>query len=148
MQRGSPRSQRLIGLILTIDTFAWAEMIKGSALSPRAREAMEAAERCLTPSIVLAEVASLCIRNGLTDQFVDRELDAVRESSEIVPIDHWIAIAGAHGTEELRESARARNLPLPGLADGLVLATARRFHSRLLTGDRHFRECPETVWLS
>lgn len=134
-------------MILTIDTFAWAEIIRGSALALQAREAITSADRCLTPSVVFAEIASLCVRNGFADRVVNRELDAVRESSEIVPIDAWIAIAGAHGTEELRESARARKLPLPGLADGLVLATARRFGSRLLTGDPHFRQCPETVWL-
>ena len=132
---------------LTIDTFAWAEMIRGSDLAPRAREAMEQADLCLTPSIVLAEVASMCVRDGFDDQMVEAELESIRESSVIVPIDERIAIAGAHVAEELRASARARRIPIPGLADGLVLATARRSHSNLLSGDPHFSECPETVWL-
>ena len=135
-------------MILTIDTFAWAEMIRGSPLANQAREAVEGADRCLTPSIVLAEVASLCVKNGYPDRTVREELMAVREASEIIPIDEWIAIAAAHSTEELRRSARERKLPLPGLADGLVLSTARRFGSRLLTGDPHFLPCPETLWLA
>lgn len=142
------RSPRRIDLTLTIDTFAWAEMIRGSRLAARARKALADAERCLTPSIVLAEVASMCVRAGMADQVIELELDAIRESSEIVPIDEWIAIAAAHGAEELRSDARGRKIPLPGLADGLVLATARRSHSRLLTGDPHFRNCAETVWLA
>lgn len=89
----------------------------------------------------------MCVRDGFTDHIVERELEAIRESSDIVPIDAWIAIAGAHSAEELRKAARAAKIPLPGLADGLVLATARRSNARLLTGDPHFRNCPETVWL-
>ena len=132
---------------LTIDTFAWAEMIRGGELSARAREAMEQADLCLTPSIVLAEVASICVRAGFEALTVEAELEAIRESSMIVPIDQTIAIAGAHAAEELRASARARGIPLPGLAEGLVLAIARGSRSNLLSGDPHFRECPETVWL-
>jgi predicted nucleic acid-binding protein len=89
----------------------------------------------------------MCVRDGITDEIIDEELGAIRESSEIVPIDHELAIAAAHLTEELRSSARVRRIPLPGLADGLVLATARRSRSRLLSGDPHFRDRPETVWL-
>jgi len=135
-------------LILTIDTSAWAEMIRGSALASRAREAMEQADLCLTPSIVMAEVASMCVRDRFDDRVIEGELESIRESSVIVPIDDRIAISGAHVAEELRASARARRIPLPGLADALVLATARESHSGLLSGDPHFRDSPETVWLS
>jgi predicted nucleic acid-binding protein len=109
---------------------------------------MEQADLCLTPSIVLAEVASMCVRDRFDDLVIEEELESIRESSVIVPIDDEIAIAGAHVSQELRASARARGIPLPGLADGLVLATARRSHASLLSGDPHFRDCPETVWLA
>jgi predicted nucleic acid-binding protein len=121
-------------------------MIRGSALASRAREAMEQADLCLTPSIVIAEVASMCVRDRFDDRIIEGELESIRESSVIVPIDDGIAISGAHLAEELRESARVRRIPLPGLADALVLATARKSHSSLLSGDPHFRDCPETVW--
>ena len=132
---------------LTIDTFAWAEMIRGGPLASRARNSMEQAELCLTPSIVMAEVASTCVRDRFDDRRVEDELASMRESSVIVPIDDWIAIRGALIVEELRASARARRIPLPGLADALILATAQKSHSRLLSGDDHFRDRPETVWL-
>lgn len=69
------------------------------------------------------------------------------ESSTIVPIDSDIAIAASTATTELRERANAQRLGPPGLGDGIVLATARRAESRLLTGDPHFRGLPETSWL-
>ena len=110
---------------LTIDTFAWAEMIRGSELATTARAAMERAEVCLTPSIVLAEIAALCLRDGFEKRVVEVELEAIREASVIVPIDQRLAVDGAQAAAELRSRARARGLPLPGLADGLTLATAR-----------------------
>ncbi len=135
-------------MILTIDTFAWIEMIQGSPSGHRAREAIYSAESCLTPAIVLAEVASACMRGGLPDSTIARQLQAIREASAIVPIEHAIAVAGAHAVDELRQHARSVGLPLPGLADGLVLATARHRNAALLTGDPHFRACRETVWLA
>jgi predicted nucleic acid-binding protein len=135
-------------LILTIDTFAWIEILRGSTLGARASEALKEAEGCLTPAVVLAEVASVGLRNGLPDEILSRGLRAIREASEIVQIDDEIAVAGAHCAGELRRIAQAHRLPVPGLADGLVLATSRRSHSRLLTGDTHFRDCRETLWLS
>jgi predicted nucleic acid-binding protein len=127
-------------LDLTIDTFTWAEMIRGGALASRAREAMDQADLCLTPSVVLAEVASMCVRDRFDDRVIEEELASIREASVIVPIDDDIAIPGARVSHDLRASARARRIPLPGLADGLVLATARKSHARLLSGDPHFRD--------
>jgi predicted nucleic acid-binding protein len=135
-------------LNLTIDTFAWIELIRGGGQAARARKAVEQADLCFTPSIVLAEVAAVCVRDGLADEIIREELGAIRESCEIVPIDSNIAMAAARLAEQLRWNARTHGLPTPGLADGLVLATARASHSSLLTGDRHLRDCPETVWLA
>ena len=134
-------------MILTIDTFAWVELIRGGRWVRQTRGAIDGSDRCLTPSIVLAEVAAICSRDGLRESVISEQLQAIHESSEVVPIDDGIAIAGARIARELRISSRVRKIPVPGLADGLVLATARMFRSRLLTGDPHFRECPETVWL-
>lgn len=123
------------------------ELLRGTRLGDAARREIDRAETCLTPAIVLAEVALRRLRDGGTEPEVARELRAICEASQLVPVDRSIALAGARAREELRATARAQNLPAPGLGDGLVLATTRRFASRLLTGDRHFRTLPETLWL-
>lgn len=135
-------------MILTVDTFAWVEILRGSPTGSRASDALREAEACLTPAVVLAEVASVCLRNGMPDEGLSRSLREIRGASEIIPIDDLIAISAAHCAEELRRSARKFNLPAPGLADGLVLASCRSARSRLLTGDPHFQACRETLWLS
>jgi uncharacterized protein len=135
-------------LILTIDTYAWLEVIRGTSAGASVRSTIQEADESLTPSIVLAEVASACHRDGLSDSLVTLELSAIREASTIVPIDSGVAAAATHTFDELREEAKARRQSLPGLADALILATAREHRARLLTGDRHFQNCPETVWVS
>jgi len=134
-------------LNLTIDTFAWIELIRGTPAGTKVRTTIQGADETFTPSIVLAEVAGACHRTGLSDDIVALELSAIREASTLVPIDSGIAIGATHAFDELRSLARERRIPLPGLADALILATAREGRSRLLTGDLHFRDLPETVWL-
>lgn len=132
---------------LTIDTFAWLELIRGTPAGEVVRTTIREADQTFTPSIVLAEVARACHRVGLSDTIVELELSAIGEASAIVPIGPDQAIAAAHALDELRSRARDRKMPLPGLADALILATAREERSRLLTGDPHFQDLPETVWL-
>ncbi len=134
-------------MILTIDTFAWVEIFRGTRLGRKARESIESAELCLTPSVVVAELARIADRQGLADDSIEGELVAVQEASSVVPIDFGIAIGAAHAVGELQAAATASGLPPPGLGDGLVLATARRAGGRLLTGDRHFQGCRETLWV-
>jgi predicted nucleic acid-binding protein len=136
-----------IGLRLTIDSLAWIELILGARLRIETRERIEAAESCFTPSIVLADVPHRCLRDGFGEPLMRRELQAISESSEGLPIDSDLAIAASSATMELRERANAQRLRPPGLGDGLVLASARRTDSRLLTGDPRFRGRRETIWL-
>ena len=133
---------------LTIDSFAWIEVIRGTPRGLRSRDLIESSDKSYTPAIVLAEVAHRCLQEGMKEDVVRLELRAMAESSTIVPIDTELATAASQATSELRASARARRLPSPGLGDGLVLATARRFGSELLTGDAHFQGLPETLWLA
>jgi hypothetical protein len=80
-------------------------MMRRSPLGRQAREAMGTAEHCLTPSVVLSEVASKCVRSGLEDAFIQQELKTIRESSEIMTMDYLIALVGANAVEELRQDA-------------------------------------------
>lgn len=132
---------------LTIDSFAWIELIRGTHLGIESKRLIDAADRCFTPAIVLAEVAHRCLRDGLGEPLVQQELRAIGESSRVVPIDPELAIAASKAATELRRHAAARRLAAPGLGDGLVLATARKYRSRVLTGDVHFQGLRETLWL-
>lgn len=132
---------------LTIDSYAWIELINGSPLGVTARERILSAEACFVPSIVLAEVGLKLKRNGWADSAIRGELDAMTETAEVVPIVPDLSILSAEATLELRLWAKTRRLSAPGLGDGLVLATAWQTESSVLTGDEHFHDFGETVWL-
>ncbi len=144
---GFDRSGRRTDLDLTIDTFAWVEILRDSRQGRSAREKIANAERCFSPSIVLAELAAALQRDGFSDGEIRGELRAVGEASDVTHIDSSIAIGAAHSLAELRSRARARSMNLPGLADALILATARSQRTSILTGDCHFVGLEETVWL-
>jgi len=135
-------------LILTIDTFVWLEVIRGTPAGDTGRRAMQEADEVLTPGIVLAEVAGACHRTGLSDNHIARALSAIREASMIVPIDDRVAISATHALDELRSYAKLRGLDRPGIVDALILATAREREAHVLTGDPHFQDLPETVWVA
>ena len=111
------------------------------------RSAIQEADQTFTPSIVLAEVAGASHRSGIRDEVVMQQLIAIRESSTIVRIDPEVAVKATHVLDELRSDARKRKISVPGLADALILATARNRRARLLTGDPHFQGLPETIWI-
>lgn len=132
---------------LTIDTFAWIEILRGGRAGRFARQQMSRADVCFTPAIVLAEFANACLRDGLSDQQTADELWGVREASEVVPIDSEIALRAPHDLVELRLKAGGRKVGRPGLADALILASARTRDAPVLTGDPHFAGLAETIWI-
>ncbi len=132
---------------LTLDSFAWIEIIRGTSLGSVAKGQVEGSDACFTPAIVLAEVAHRCRRDGLPGSRIEGELKAMCEASAVVPITPKLVSIAASVTEELRERATLRGLRPAGLADGLILASARGVHSQLLTGDPHFEGLTETRWI-
>ena len=113
----------------------------------KVRHQIEDAEFCVCPDRVLAELAAFGRRKGTPDARVLQDLSQVGAFTYVIPIDPALAVEAAHATEELRARARSRKFPLPGLGDGVVLATARRFGTRVATGDAHFEGLSETLWI-
>ena len=134
-------------MLLTIDSFAGIELLRDSPLAHSVRARMGEADYCLTHGICLAEVAAFGLRHGTEKDRVLADLFEVTEAAEVIDTDPELALAAATATLELKKHAKALGLPSPGTADGLVLATARRFKSQVLTGDAHFKGLPETSWL-
>jgi predicted nucleic acid-binding protein len=81
------------------------------------------------------------------EQIILERLAAIEETSEIISIDKNIALESARCYLELVEKAKARKLEAPSLFDAIVLATARKLGAKLMTGDEHFEEINETLWI-
>jgi predicted nucleic acid-binding protein len=88
--------------------------------------------RGITPTIVIAELSEKYRREKLA--FVE-DLDFIISKTRVVPLDTEIARKAGTVNHE-----RKRKVPRWGLADSIVLATAREHKARIVTGDEHFRD--------
>lgn len=103
------------------------------------------AEEVRTPDIVLAEVARKYLREEVDETRIKERLETIRSASSIVPIDNAVAFQAGKAFLELAEKAKKERGKSPGLFDAIVLATARVYDSRIITGDEHLKTLPETI---
>ena len=132
---------------IVIDTYAWIEFFIGSEKGRRVKEIVERADEVYTPGTVLAEIARKYVREGADDNTVDARLEIITAASNIAHVDAKLALEAARCYLELAAKARKTKLNLPSLFDAIVLATGRSLKSKIVTGDEHFRNLPETVWV-
>jgi len=132
---------------IVVDAYAWIEVFLGSEAGLRAKGIMGEAESVLTPGTVLAEVARKYAREGSTTPTIRKRLATMLETSEPVDVDADLAFEAAKTTIQLERRAASSGSRKPSLFDGIVLASARRNNAKVLTGDEHFRDLAETIWL-
>ncbi|HID18758.1 TPA: type II toxin-antitoxin system VapC family toxin, partial [Candidatus Bathyarchaeota archaeon] len=64
---------------------------------------------------------------------------------KIVPVNQQIAIKAGEINHERKGMEKIRGW---GMIDSTVLATAQIHKAKVLTGDPHFKNLKETIWLS
>lgn len=114
-----------------VDTFAWLEYFLGSEAGRKTKEYIEG-DQAVTPTIVLAEFADKYAREKLDPT---ERLRYIKNRSVIAVLDEQTAeVAGRINAERRAKVAGW------GLADSVILATARMRKLRVITGDEHFRD--------
>lgn len=131
---------------IVVDAYAWIEFFIGSDKGKKVKDILEQADEIYTPGTVMAEVARRYLREGADEKTVRARLEAITAASNITEIDCEVALEVANCYMQLVKRASSR-LRIPSLFDGIVLAFGRRFKAKILTGDEHFRNLPETLWL-
>ena len=132
---------------IVVDAYAWIEIFIGSERGKRAKEILEQADEVYTPDTVMAEVARKYCREGAEERTTQARLEIVAGASDIVLIDIKLALEAAKCYTRLAREARRRRLATPSLFDAIPLAVARLLKAKILTGDEHFRNLPETIWM-
>ena len=130
-----------------IDSYAWIEHFIGSEKGRKVDELLANADEVYTPDTVLAEIARKYLREGIDLQTIDQRLNKVVEASNIICIDAKLAENAANCYLELEANAKKIKLDRPSLIDAIVLATGRLLKSNVLTGDQHFKNLEETIWI-
>lgn len=119
-----------------LDSFAWFEYFCGSGKGMSIKETVESGGS-VTPSIVVAELTEKYRRIG---KDFAKNLAFIRLKSNIIALDEEIARAA--GEINFERKKKVRNW---GMADSIILATARSVNGIVITGDEHFKDLKSEV---
>jgi len=128
-----------------VDSYAWIELFLGGQKGQKVRRMMADAEELRTPDIVLAEISRKYVRERAETSRVRSRLETITSASLITPVETEIAMKAGETFVELAERAAKQRRRAPSLFDAIVLATARVYDSKVLTGDEHLEGLPETI---
>jgi predicted nucleic acid-binding protein len=124
-------------LTVLIDSWAWIEYWKGGRRAEEAASYIEGEEESVVSAINLAEVY-LWIARSYDESTAGEKIATVEKRCHIVPVEKDVAI----------EAAKIKRREKLGLADSLVLATARQVGGRVVTGDPDMKGLSDVVFLS
>jgi predicted nucleic acid-binding protein len=123
-------------LTVLIDSWAWIEYWKGGKLAEEAAAFIDGEEESVVSTINLAEVY-LCISRSYDESTAGEKIATVEKRCHVVPVEKDVAI----------EAAKIKRREKLGLADSLILATARQVRGRVVTGDPHMKGLADVVFL-
>jgi predicted nucleic acid-binding protein len=128
-----------------IDAYAWIEYFKASNFGGVAKKYIES-KNVVTPSIVVAEVSRKLQKEILlgneTQEGRFKRLEFIRAASQIIDLDFDLAEEAGKTNVDKRGDVRGW-----GLADSIILCTAKRFKGKVVTGDEHFRNMEDTIFI-
>ena len=122
-----------------IDAYAWVEYLEGSTLGMKLRKIIQENE-LLSLSLTVAEVVSKVKRKCGN---ADIAYQALTANSRIISFSPENAREAGLLHAEVRK--KVKNF---GLVDSLLLVIARDLKVKIITGDHHFKEFKETIFLS
>jgi predicted nucleic acid-binding protein len=123
-----------------VDAWAWREYLIGSEYGSKVDEILEnEGNEIYTCAVTLAEVVSKVARE---EKDVEVAYSLLLSNSQIIDADEELSRCAGEMHAEMRQKEKDF-----GLADSYVLATARKFKSKILTGDMHFKNLAEAILL-
>jgi predicted nucleic acid-binding protein len=128
-----------------IDAYAWIEYFKASKCGEVAKKYIES-EDSATPTIVVSEISRKLQREievgNETREGRLKRLEFIRATSRIVGLDFEVAAEAGKTDLDMKKKVKGW-----GLADSIVLCTARNAKGKVVTGDEHFRELEEVIFI-
>ena len=128
-----------------IDAYAWIEYFRASKSGEVAKRYIES-EDSATPTVVISEISRKLLSeiemgNETQEGRLER-LEFTRATTQIVSLDFEIAKKAGEIDLEMKKKKRGW-----GLADSIILCTARVANGIVVTGDEHFRGLGEIIFI-
>jgi predicted nucleic acid-binding protein len=113
-----------------IDSYAWVEYFNGSKEGEKATSFIEGGNSA-TSSISIAELTAKYLREN---KKFEEDFEFIMSRTKIINVDQKIAkLAGELNFENKKKMKDF------GMADAIILATAKLVNGKIITGDEHFR---------
>ncbi len=112
-----------------IDSYAWMEYFLGSKEGSVAREYIELKE-CATSSMTLAELNEKYKREN---KDFEKDFNFIIATTKIIDVSTAIALEA--GNINYENKKKIKNW---GMADSIIMATAKILNAKVVTGDSHF----------
>ncbi len=124
---------------MMLDSFAWMEYFMGTHKGEKVRKFVDDDMQLYTSPIVIAEIYSKSLR---TDGKAEERKDFIMKRCAMAALNVSIAVEAAkiHAENKVKT-------PDFGLADAIILASARSRKKKVLTGDHHFKNFEDAVML-
>ena len=124
-------------MTVLIDSWAWIEYWKGGKLAQEAASYIDGEEESVVSTINLAEVY-LWVARSYDNATADDKVATMEKRCHVVPVERNVAV----------EAAKIKRKEKLGLADSLILATARQVGGRVVTGDSDMKDLRDVVFLA
>ena len=128
-----------------IDAYAWIEYFRASKPGEIAKKYIES-EDSATPTIVVSEISRKLLSEielgNETREGRLKRLEFMRATSQIIDLNFEIAADAGEIDLDMKKKVKGW-----GLADSIILCTARNVKGNVITGDEHFRNLGETVFI-
>jgi len=116
---------------LLLDTYAWVEFFNGTEKGKKVKAILKK-ENCFTSAICLAELSEWIERENINRK---EKMHEIKTLSSILKLDQeTLELAGIL---KLQKRKKEKGF---GLIDAIILATAKTYKLKIVTGDRHFKE--------
>jgi predicted nucleic acid-binding protein len=135
----------MIELKIVMDSYAWIELFLGSEKGKKVIEIISSADEVITPDLVLAEIGRKYIREGANEEEVKNRLKFIEENSIVACLDADISIEGGKAYLELLEKSKKESKNKPALTDSILLALARKYSAKIVSGDKIFEGMKEVI---
>lgn len=125
-----------------VDSYAWLEYFMGTEAGRKVKQIIDSeADEKLTPSICLAEVYAKILK-AEDEEKAELRRAFIKSRSALVPLTEEVAVEAAKA-----DVAMKRKVQGWGLADSVVLSTARNRNGKVVTGDPYFRGLTEAYMI-
>jgi len=123
-------------LTVLVDSWAWIEYWSGGSHADQAALHIESKENAIVSTINLAEIYYWILLH-YDEKTAEEKVITVRKRCFIIPVEEEIAI----------EAAKIKHKTRMALADSIILATAKKVKSKILTGDSDFRSLKDVLYI-